>query len=341
MKKILIIRFSAMGDVILTTPVIRMLKKRFPEARVDFLVKEEYAPLLSANPHLHAVHRFPTHGGAEAKRRCLRAVRAEHYDAILDLQVSPRSRLYRTAAGAGKKVTYKTRRWPRFLLVHFRVKRYADDVPVPLRFLEAIRPWGVEDDGLGAELWIDGQAERTIEKYLKDLGWNGAKPLMVLAPGAGRETKKWPAERFAEVGSHFQDDYVVVLAGGPKDAEVCRSVALGMKMKPFVLAGALSLRKTAALISRSRLVLSNDTGLMHMAMALGISTVALFGPTHRLFGFFPFRGRSRVVEKDLSCRPCSYHGTATCPKGHFRCMKEITPEEVISAIRQLLENASR
>ena len=128
------------------------------------------------------------------------------------------------------------------------------------------------------------------------------------------------------------------MTGGEADREVCKEVGDRMTKQPVNFAGQFSLQVTAALLDRAELLITNDTGVMHMATGLGIPLVALFGPTTRRLGFFPFRSSSKVVEKMLDCRPCSYHGTAGCPLGHFHCMVRIDPDEVIRSAEELLEN---
>ena len=332
LKRILIIRLSAMGDVLLTTPLVRSVKARYPEARIDFLVKEDYAPLLRTNRHLDNLLLFSPESGFFEIRRILQKIRETEYDAILDLQVNLRSLIFRAFSGARRRIHHRPDRWRRFLLVHFGRGLQSVFQPVPLRFFDSISSLNVEDDGGGLDLIVEEGAKQTAVSVL------GEGRRIALAPGASRFTKRWPAEGFAEVGAHFQEKgNKVVLLGGEDDRDVCEEVARRMQKAPLNVAGRFLLQETAAAIAGSDLLISNDTGLMHMGAALRKPVVAVFGPTTAHLGFAPFRTSSVVVERPLSCRPCSYHGTERCPKGHFKCMEEIQSMDVIRAAESLLQ----
>ena len=223
-------------------------------------------------------------------------------------------------------------------MVRFRKFRDAEDKPIPLRYLDAVSSWGVSDDGLGMELVVKDDAKHSVTMKLKKGGIDINGNIVVLAPGAAHATKRWPAERFAGVGSYLiERGNRVVLVGGENDRSICREVEDWMRHQPLNLAGKLSLQETAAVLKKSNFLISNDTGVMHMGAALGKPVVAIFGPTTRYLGFFPFRTRSLVVERPVSCRPCSYHGTETCPRDHFQCMDQIHTSDVIRAAEALLE----
>lgn len=338
LSRILIIRFSAIGDVLLTTPLIRCLQKQFPEAKIDFVVKEKYASLINVNPHIRQVWTFsPEDGFFEIIRLC-RQIRNVKYDGIIDLQVNVRSLLLRVFSRAKKNVRYKTWRGKRFFWVHFHWNLYPTEMAVPLRFLDGVSSWGVEDDGFGLELHVDSKAKSAVKSHLEKRRASPKDGMVVLAPGASKMTKRWPSESFAILGKRLQRmNYQIVLVGGDQDRQICEDLVNGMEYPPENFSGRLSLQKTAALIAESNLLISNDTGVMHMGAALKKPVVAIFGPTTRHLGFMPFRTRSIVVEKSLACRPCSYHGTDACPKGHFRCMKDIQVEEVLEAAKNLLD----
>ena len=336
-RRILVIRLSAMGDVLLVTPLIRMLKNRFPRTEIDFLVKQHFEPLLRYNRHLHRVLTLSPERGFSGFWGILRRIREGGYDRVVDVQVNIRSTLFRFLSGVRERVRCKTNRWKRFLLVRLKLDVYGRGKPIPLRYLDSVSQWGVVDDGLGLELEVEEEVERSLSLDLKRRGMKRGERIVALAPGAGRATKRWLAEGFAEVGCYFgRKGNRVVLVGGEGDQEVCGEVARRMDPPPWDFAGELSLQETAALLSKSEILVSNDTGVMHVGSALGKPVVAIFGPTTHHLGFVPFRTSSIVVEKTLSCRPCSYHGTDKCPKGHFRCMKEIRSMDVIRAVEELL-----
>jgi heptosyltransferase-2 len=338
LKRILIIRLGSMGDVLLTTPLIRMVKSRYPEAKIDFLVKKAYESLLRTNRHLNRLLLFSPEKGLPEIRRIIQRIRETGYDAIIDLQVNLRSFIFRILSGGKKRVRYRPKRWRRFLLVSFRKNIDEKYRPIPLRFLESVFSWGVEDDGLGLELEVEESARRAVSLKLGK-STNGERgKIVVLAPGASRYTKRWPAKKFADVGRYFERrGNRIVLVGGEQDRGICEEVARGLEASPLDFAGQLSLQETAAVIADSDLLVSNDTGIMHMSCALGKPVVAIFGPTTHHLGFHPFRTSSIIVEKQLPCRPCSYHGTDKCPRHHFRCMEQIQSIDVIRAAEELLK----
>jgi heptosyltransferase-2 len=337
-KRILIMRLGAIGDVLLATPVIRALRGRFPESRIDFLTKEAYIGLLKAHPGLTGVIGFPPDAGLRGLRDTVRLIRGRRYDAVVDLQNNIRSRLFVFFSGSRITRTVRLGRFRRFLLVRLRMDRYHETVPVPVKYLLTVRDLGAEDDGKGLDLAVDAAVRKSVRALLERTGIGSKTRIVALAPGAGRSTKRWPAERFAEAGRSFADRrYRIVILGGPKDADVCSAVKAGTGRSAVSFCASASLAETAALLERSALLVTNDTGVMHMASALDIPTVAVFGPTTRHFGFFPFRSAAVVLERDLPCRPCSFHGTERCPEVHFNCMRTISSDDAVSAAERLLE----
>ena len=334
----MIIRLSAMGDVLLTTPLIRMLKKRFPGVTIEFIVKAQYAPLIQSNPHIDRVWMFSPEQGFSEIWRHVHRMRSAGYDAVVDLQSNIRSWLLRTFSGARRKFRYRLGRGRRYFLVRFGMHRNESYSPIPMRYLATVSSWGIEDDGLGLEFVVEKDAKQSVSSHLAEAGMNDNEKIVVLAPGATHWTKRWPAGYFAEVGDHFSRmQKRVILVGGEMDREVCGCVERSMNSLVLNLAGRLSIQETAALLDVSTLLVSNDTGVMHMGAALGKPVVAVFGPTTHHLGFFPFRTPSIVVERPVHCRPCSFHGTERCPQNHFQCMKQIHSSDVIRAAETLLE----
>lgn len=340
LNSVLVIRFSAMGDILLTTPSIRILRKHFPDASIDFLVKEKYEPLLRYNPHLTTLWTFRAKDREHGLSGLLRALNRRHYDGVVDLQSSLRSLWLTHLLKSSVKCRYTPLRWKRLLLVHFNLDTYGESNSVPLRYLEALKDWGIEDDGGGLELYPGEAAKERLSDMLHRSELLPDDHLLAMAPGASRLTKRWIPEGFARVGDHFQKKaYRVVLIGGPDDVTTCSEISDRMQHPPVNLSGRLALLETAALLERSDLLVSNDTGVMHMAAALKTPLVALFGPTSIQLGFMPFRARSSVVESEIDCRPCSYHGSNRCPKSHFLCMRLIKHDEVIQKAEALLQGA--
>jgi len=327
-----------MGDIILTTPVLHWIKQRFANSCLDMLVRPQYVSLVENQPDVDEILTFSKESSLS---QIYKNIRAREYDAVVDLQANPVSRWLTYRSGAKHIALYKPQRWDRFWLVYFGWDLYQNIQPIPLRYLQAVKQWGVLDNGQGPALY---PKETDIYKIAMALSGLPTGNLAVLAPGAGRKTKRWPAEYFQKVGQYLQESgYQIVITGGSEDRPVCEKITLALQGKVCNLCGDLTFMETAALIQQSKIVISNDTGVMHMSGAVHTPVVAIFGPTTRHLGFFPFRCRSVVVEHpDLACRPCSFHGTSTCPKKHFRCMKDLTPAIVIDAVESLItESAGR
>ncbi len=333
MKKVLIIRFSAIGDIVLTTPFLRMVKTTFPQWRLDFLVKDKYKEILEYNPHINDILTL----GSNNFRELIKEIRKKKYDLLIDLQMSIRSWLVSILSGIFRRKTYSNRRFKRFILIHFKKNLYKGIIPVPQRFLEAVKDLGVNDDGKGADFYFAPALQKKIVDMMHQDGIKNGKSFIVLAPGAGRETKRWPADNYSKVGRYLvKQGYAVVTIGDKRDKELCDQVVRNSKeIKNY--AGRLSLGQVAALLSQAELLITNDTGIMHIGTAVTKNVIAIFGPTTEVLGFFPFRGNARVIEKKLNCRPCSYHGTDTCPRKHFNCMRSISVNEIIEETRNMLQ----
>jgi len=332
MKKVLIIRFSSIGDIVLTTPLLRMFKSTFPECEIDFLVKEKYRELLENNPHVNRILTL----ASDKFWTLIQEIKRRDYDMVIDLQMDIRSLLMSILSGHFKRKTYNTRRFKRFILITFRKNYYKEIKSVPLRFLEAVEDLGVKDDGIGVDFYYSSSEKKTVTDRLKSDNITNINSLIVLAPGAGRKTKRWPVKRYAEVGEFLIDaGYNVVTIGDKTDKNICNQIAeKSGNIKNY--AGELTLQQVGALLSMAQLLITNDTGVMHIGTAVCQNVIAIFGPTTEILGFYPFRGNAKVIEHELYCRPCSYHGTDTCPQKHFKCMKSISVKEVIDEIRNRL-----
>jgi len=343
-EKILMVRFSSLGDVLLTTPFIRAVKKRFPEARADFLTKPAFSPLLKGNPHLDNVIELPTPGKLIDLRGCLDAMKAEGgYDLLLDLHDTPRS-WYVSVSGVGRRVgRARRRRLKRFVLIRTGMDLYGPDPePMAERYFTAIEGMyepAPAPDKKGAELFPDDSHRSEARAAL-----GGDYEYIVVAPSANWPTKRWLPEKFAEAGEKIAQKLSakVVLAGAEEDRELARSVASMINVEAVNLAGKLSIMGTAAVMERARAFVGNDTGLMHIAGALEVPGAAVFGPTTKHLGYFPYKSNIAVVEDTtLKCRPCTKHGQMRCPKKHFKCMKNIPVDTVVEKTLQIVSSVNK
>lgn len=331
--KILIIRLSSIGDIILTTPIIRCVRKQYPQAQIDYVVKSQFQDLVTTNPHLNSVRIFDKDGSGNPLKELRSRIRKEGYDWIIDLHRNFRSYYLRSGSGANLVTSYRKKILYRSLLVYLGINLYPKVEPVMLRYFQATKKRGIEYDGLGTEILIPD--ERKSELLDRFPAIKEGSMIITLCPGASFGNKRWLPERFLEVAQFYANSQKsqIVFLGGIGDMEVCEKLASQID-NAVNLAGRLSLLQSGAVLKRSSLVITNDSGMMHLAQAQKVPIVAIFGPTTRELGYFPLPEKSVVVEAQVSCRPCTHNGLDRCPKGHFRCMNEISTKMVIEASRQ-------
>jgi len=337
-KKILVIRLSSIGDVLLTTPLLRLLRKNFPDAFIGFVIKKQYLDLVRENPYIDQVYSLDTSEGFKALKAMKAMIKSEQFDLIIDIHKNFRSLFLRSFSSA-RIVSYPKFTFKRFLLVKFRINLYREIIPVYKRYLLSVKAFGIQDDGHGLEFYLDKSERSLIASLLSEKGYTPGKPVICMAPGASYETKRWPAEYYAQVAQNFikSQNAQIILLGDSRDRLITATIQKAVKNDLIDLSGQLTLMETACALDHADLVITNDTGLMHLATALQKKTLAIFGPTTKELGFFPTGHFAQVIENsNLNCRPCSYMGSRKCPKGHFRCMKEIEPEIVYKAALSLL-----
>lgn len=320
--KILVLRFSSIGDIVLTTPVVRCLKKQ-ADAELHYLTKEAFAPILAANPYVDRVFPFK-----KDVSEVLPILEAEKYDLIVDLHHNLRSMRVKWAlrrpARSFDKINFE-----KWLLVNTGINRLPE-VHVVHRYMETVRSLGVVYDGAGLDYFIPPEEEVRVSA-LSGLLTPGN--YIAFALGATHATKRLPVQKAAEICR--KADQPVALLGGKAEANASRAI-LGPNV--VNLCGQLTLHQSASMVRQASAVLTHDTGLMHIAAAFRKPIVSVWGNTVPAFGMFPFYPtgmdlNTSVEVKGLSCRPCSKIGYDQCPQKHFRCMNDIQEEEILSALR--------
>lgn len=343
-SKTLIVRFSSIGDIVLSTPLLRVLRAKFPTSQIDYLTKKEYAELIRNNQNVNMVHEYDSNEGFEGLRRLKKKLRREGYDTVLDIHGSIRSRYIRAGLCELQVLSIDKRQQERFMLVKFKKNLYKEVVSVSDRYMEPLKTLGVESDGKGPELHIPDEILFGVSGKITTLRLNRFERTIGLCPSSRHYTKRWPEDRFVALGLRFaqENDAKVLIFGGPTDLAVTSAIEARINEQAGAeratnLSGQFSLLETAAAMEYCDVIVTNDSGLMHMASAMKKKLVAIFGSTVREFGFFPYGSESIVVERPgLYCRPCSHIGRPRCPEGHFRCMNEIGVEEVFLIVQKLL-----
>ncbi len=319
-KSILIIRLSSLGDIILTTPLVQELRKKYPDAKIDFLVRKEYADIALQFPWVSEVIILDTSKGKEEIRKINQELQNRKYDHVLDLHNNIRSKLLRKNLGSKLHVINK-RIFKRWLLVKSKINLLKNSPDIIGRYFETAKELNVLDTGIGTTLGIEKHS-------------SGIKKAAI-CPGAKHWNKRWLPEYYAEVAKDLiTKGYQIEFFGSADEKEYVSKIASQLPQGKVVnLCGEISLLDLPQRMAECSLGITNDSGLMHVANAAGVPTISIFGPTVREFGFYPRAKNAIILEnKGLDCRPCTTIGLDHCPKGHFRCMKEITPEKIISIL---------
>jgi len=321
-NNLLIIRLSSLGDILLATPFIRSLKEQYPSINIDFLLRQQYEDTLKYNPHLRNLYTLQ-----ENYEELTSKISQNKYDLIVDLQNNLRS--YKlTAKSKTKILRFKKLDFRKFLLVNFKINRMKDLPQIPVRYSGTLNGFKLDDKGL--EVFLPKGIKSKLRK-------NGN--YIALAPGSRHFTKMWPEYYYIYLCKMLLvNDFNVVLLGGRSDKETCDEIA---KLLPKTknLCNEDDILQTVADMKKCMAVVCNDSGLMHAACAAGVPVLTFFGSTVKEFGFTPYNNQNLILENNsLSCRPCSHIGRSECPKTHFECMKEITPQTAFKNINLLLNS---
>ena len=312
--KLLILRFSSIGDIVLTSPVLRCLKEQVKGVEIHFATKSVFADLVRFSPRVSKVHELGDDIGELISR-----LKQERFDAVIDLHHNLRSARIKRALGipAHGFPKLNIEKW---LLVNLRIDRMPR-LHIVDRYMSTVEYLGVKNDDKGLELFIP--AGREVPN--SSLPASHQAGYTVLAIGAAHATKRLPQHRLIELARLIEGPMVII--GGKEDQPVARAIGDAVGARVFNATGHYDIRGSASLIKQSRSVIAHDSGAMHIACAFGKPVVSVWGNTVPLFGMGPYQPehpeRAIISEvKDLSCRPCSKIGHDQCPKGHFRCMEK-------------------
>lgn len=337
-RRLLVRSTNWIGDAVMTTPAVSAIRANFPSARISMLVKPWVAPIFAHSPHVDQILMYDDrgrHAGTWGKVRLARELRRGHFDAAILLQNAVEAAIIAFMAGVGVRIGFDTD-GRRLLLTH-PVHRRADVLKIHQTgyYLEMLRGAGLTIGTHDLELKVGENARRQACKRLEALGLRDGRAVVGINPSATfGPTKQWFPERFAQLADRVRAafDAHVVLFGGPGDRGLGQRIASGMKRPPVDLCGRTTLGEAMALIQACDLFVTNDSGLMHVAAALDVPLVAIFGSTNPV-ATGPSSRRSRVVQSPVDCAPCL---KPHCPLGHMDCMRNITVGDVFGAVREML-----
>jgi ADP-heptose:LPS heptosyltransferase len=307
--KFLIVRFSSIGDIVLTTPIVRCLKQQVEGATVHYLTKPQYASFLKDNPYIDKVHTL------QSFKETIDEIRNENFDYFIDLHKSIRSLRFKNKLKI-LDFTFPKFNLQKWLLVNFKINKLPGTHIVD-RYFEAVKLFDVENDNKGLDFFINEFEFVNISQYNIP---NIDECFVTFAIGGQHQTKKLPNNKIIEICNKI--NYPVLLLGGKEDYDNAQEIALKSK-NTFNLCGELSISQSASVISQSAMVITHDTGLMHIAAAFKKDIVSVWGNTVPEFGMYPYLSgsNSKIFEIiGLKCRPCSKIGYGKCPKKHFNCM---------------------
>ncbi len=312
--KLLIIRFSSIGDIVLTTPVIRCLKKQLAGAEIHFITKTQFKTILENNSYIDKLFAL------EAWSTTIQKLKAEHYDYIIDLHHNLKSLRLKTALYKVPSFSFNKLNIEKWLLTSFKINLLPNKHIVD-RYFETLDYFNIKNDGNGLDFFI---ADKDVVVYT-DLPLSHLHGFIAIVIGAAHNTKKLPVKKLKQLCSLI--NHPIILLGGKEDAVNGNEIAQTDAIKIYNACGKFSLNESADLIKKSKLVITHDTGLMHIAAAYKKPVISVWGNTIPQFGMYPYYGNDNIENikfevHDLPCRPCSKIGYKKCPRGHFKCMNE-------------------
>ena len=327
LMKFLILRFSSIGDIVLTTPVIRCLKMKFPDAEIHYATKKAFHSIIKHNPYISKIHLLD-----DSVFTLIKGLRAEQFDHVIDLHHNQRTWLIKALLGV-KSSSFNKLNFEKWLMVNFKVNRLPKQHIVD-RYMASCKDLGVENDGEGLDYFIAPEDEVDILS-LPPAFRNGYVGWVI---GAKQHTKQFPVSKITNALGRIE--LPVVLMGGKEDMLNADLILESVKDRAvFNACGKYSLSQSASLVRQAKLVVTNDTGLMHIAAAFKRPIFSIWGNTIPAFGMSPYYGNNPVADVarrfetlHLECRPCSKLGYSTCPKGHFKCMNQIDEVEIAKQV---------
>lgn len=333
-KNILVTRLSSIGDIVLTTAFLRILKNTFPNSSITFVVANNYEEVLKFNKRIDYLITYDKlQSDTErnlSKNKHLSKLNIDTFDLTFDLHNNSRTRKYYNGI-TNEVFKIDKRRLMKLKMVY--LKSFPNEIkPIHNVYLDTLNKFNPSDDKLGLEFWLESDKDT----YLPHNRIKEKTNIIGIAPGSQHFTKMWNTEKFKSLTERLQQqNYQIQLFGNKSELDICNFIQ-NNNFSIENYAGKLSLIETAEKIDKCDVLISNDSGLMHIASARQSKVLAIFGSTVKELGFAPFRVKNEIVEKELSCRPCTHIGKSKCNKGHFNCMNLISVDEVYQSFEKLI-----
>ena len=328
--KILIIRFSSIGDIVLTTPVIRCLKKQVADARLHYAVKKSFLTVVESNPYIDKIHVLENDLHALVEE-----LRAENFDYIVDLHKNTRTLRIKNALSKVTDFTFNKINIEKWLLTALKINVLPKQHIVDREFV-AVKHFHVLNDGKGLDYFIP-EKDVVPEGDIPTSHMHGYIGIVI---GAAHATKKLPVEKLKELCTKIL--HPIILLGGKEDFDNGQLIAADEPVKIYNACGKFNLNESADLVRKAKIIISHDTGLMHIAAAFKKPIISVWGNTIPEFGMFPYYGESEIRNekfeiRNLKCRPCSKIGYDKCPKKHFKCMMQQDIDGMVAKVEEWLK----
>jgi ADP-heptose:LPS heptosyltransferase len=319
-QKFLIIRFSSIGDIVLTTPIIRAIYHQCPNSEIHFLVKKEFKSVIESNPFISKIHTFEKND-----KNFIQNLRDENFTYVIDLHKNARSqkviRTLKVPFFTFNKLNFKKWIFVNFKINNLPLKHIVD------RYFEGIADLGIQNDYQGLDFFVPDNSHFDID----DLPAVFEDGFVTVTLGSMHGTKRIPADKIVEISRILHKP--VVLLGGKDVVHEGEEIANSIPDRVYNACGKLTLFQSASLIELSSCLMASDTGLMHIGAALKVPVAVLWGNTVPEFGMYPYMPQHTEFYRNfetttLHCRPCSKLGYKRCPRGHFSCMKSLDTQEI-------------
>ena len=344
LKKALIIRFGSLGDVILTTPVTRAIKEKYNDCEVHVLVKEEFAEVFKDSPYVDKIIKFDIRKGLsflesfkELIKLC-KEINENDYSVVIDLHRNLRSFFIRLYSNTERRLCYKKAALQRRLIVglHLSAEIFKDLPHTVDKYLNTLKSIGIDSADRIPFIYLSTDNEKFADDFFKENAIKKGAAVFAISPGAKHKSKMYPKEKFVNLINMITDklNAHVILVGSKADKEIIGEIKASIKNSDKVSSlMSATIKESAAVIKRCDKLITNDSGPMHIAVAVGTPVVAIFGPTDKRFGFYPLSEKDVVLTMNYDCSPCSLHGKKECVKYNYKCLNDITEERIFKELK--------